>query len=105
MSIVEHLPIVSFPDDLDEEEQETLIGLSEMFLDAIPFSSLATLAADEIFETEIDNPDENLFLNKIIDETSPIQGEFAARLASLFDDKKLKDPDHMFFQVLGRKAG
>lgn len=105
MSAAEKLPMPSFPEGMDEDEQDMITDLSEQVLNSIPLPALAALTADEIFGESIDENNENMFLKAMIDETQPVQSEFAARIAAMFDAGEINEPSCLSLQILKRKAG
>ena len=68
-------------------------------------STLGLIVAQQIFGDDLDNESESLFLTKELDETEPIQGEFAAKLCHLFHENGIEPPETFIFQVFRRKAG
>jgi len=101
----EQLSLPVFPEGMTDEEQGLAEDMSQLMLDQIPLPAIAILTADEMFGEDLDNKVENLFLKGFVDETHPIQGEFSARIAAMFDHAGFMEPDCLTLQVLGRKAG
>lgn len=93
------------PEELTEDEANTIDFLSNSILDSISLPSLSVITAEEMFGDKISNNDESLFLSAMIDETQPLQSELVARLHHLFDAKGYTEPNFYSYQLFKRKAG
>jgi len=94
-----------FPEDLSPEEREEAINLSNLALDSINVGVLAMLTADEVFGERVDEPNEDLFLGQVIDETQPIQAEFMARVCNILEENGLEEPERCVIQLFRRRGG